>query len=184
MQGPIATYLSRDHDRLGDLLQRCVARSGVELPLYDEFRAGLLRHIGMEEKILLPFARQLRGDEPLPAADQLKRDHAALAALLVPSPTPQIIETIHSILVEHNKLEEVPGGVYEECEQLAGDAGGSARGAVAVRAGGARRSTLRHAAGPGAHSQASGSTRAIVVDPIPQDGLRTILWRQLKARIT
>jgi hypothetical protein len=87
---------------------------------YAEFRAGLLKHIGMEEKILLPAAQQARGGEALPIAAKLRLDHGALAALLVPTPTPVIVATIRRILSAHNALEEGPGGVYEVCEQLAG----------------------------------------------------------------
>jgi len=49
----------KDHGRLEGLLQSAVAQAGsVDQGLYDQFRAGLLRHIGMEEKILLPAARR------------------------------------------------------------------------------------------------------------------------------
>jgi len=74
----------------------------------------------MEEKILLPAAQRARGGEPLPAAAQLRLDHGALAALLVPSPTAAIGNAIHTILARHNAVEEGPEGVYEACEQLAG----------------------------------------------------------------
>ena len=46
--------------------------------------------------------------------------HGALTALLVPTPTPAIIFALRAILEHHNPLEETPGGVYEQCEQLAG----------------------------------------------------------------
>jgi hypothetical protein len=85
-----------------------------------EFRAGLLRHISLEEKILLPAAQRWQGGEPLPLAAKLRLDHGALAALLVPTPTPAIIAAIRAVLVAHNALEEGPGGVYERYEQLAG----------------------------------------------------------------
>jgi hypothetical protein len=74
----------------------------------------------MEEKILLPAARRLRGGTPHPVAGTLRRQHSALAALLVPTPTPAIIEAIRTILVTHNALEEGSNGVYESCEELAG----------------------------------------------------------------
>ena len=74
----------------------------------------------MEEKILLPAAQQARGGEALPVAAKLRLDHGALAALLVPTPTPVIIATIRRILTAHNTLEEGTGSVYEVCEQLAG----------------------------------------------------------------
>ena len=60
--GPITDFLVKDHGRLEGLLQSAVAHAGsVDQGTYDQFRAGLLRHIGMEEKILLPAAQRLRG---------------------------------------------------------------------------------------------------------------------------
>jgi len=93
---------------------------GIDLEAYHEFRRGLLRHIGMEEKILLPAAKRARGGEPLPAAALLRLDHGALVALLVPRPTRTILAAIRAILATHNRIEEGPGGVYETCARLAG----------------------------------------------------------------
>ncbi|HUI27603.1 MAG TPA: hemerythrin domain-containing protein [Candidatus Kryptonia bacterium] len=118
MRGPITNLLTDDHRRLDALLERAELDRGA----YAEFRAGLLRHIAMEEKILLPAAQQARGGEPLPIAARLRRDHGALAALLVPSPTAKILAAIRFILTDHNAVEEAPGGVYDVCEQLAADA--------------------------------------------------------------
>lgn len=120
MSGPLHQFLQQDHERLDDLLKRSVAGSpAVQLRPYTLFRAGLLRHIGMEEKILLPAARRLRDGEPLPIAKQLRVDHSALASLLVPTPTGEIIAMIRGVLAEHNPLEEGAGGMYEVCERLA-----------------------------------------------------------------
>jgi hypothetical protein len=119
MAGPIHEYLEKDHARLDALLHQSGARLGeIEGSSYAAFRAGLLRHIGLEEKILLPAARRARGGIPLPIAAQLRRDHAALAALLVPTPTREIIDTIREILTRHNPLEENCGGFYETCEDV------------------------------------------------------------------
>jgi len=118
---PVADFLAADHARLDALLQRAVAEPGtIDIAVYAEFRAGLLKHIGMEEKILLPTAQRARGGEALPMAARLRLDHGALAALLVPTPTPQIVAAVRTILEEHNALEEGPGGVYELCEALSG----------------------------------------------------------------
>jgi hypothetical protein len=121
MSGPLYRFLADDHTRLDTLLKRAVARPGkIDRTAYAEFRAGLLKHISMEEKILLPTAQRLRGGEPLPIASKLQLDHGALAALLVPTPTPVLIAALRAILAAHNVLEEGPGGLYEICEQLAG----------------------------------------------------------------
>ena len=111
MRGPIHEYLARDHARLGALL---------EGDAYPEFRAGLLRHIAMEEKVLFADSRARRGGEPLPIVTQLHADHAALASLLVPPPTPALLRTIRDLLAEHDPLEEDEGGLYDLCDQLAG----------------------------------------------------------------
>jgi hypothetical protein len=112
----LADFLVDDHRRLHVLLGRAAADADA----YREFRAGLLRHIGMEEKILLPAARAARGGEPVPAAAQLRLDHGALAALLVPSPTAAILHAIETILEAHHALEEGADGVYAACERLVG----------------------------------------------------------------
>jgi hypothetical protein len=119
--GPIARLLAGDHERLDALLARAFATRGtVDREAYDAFRRGLLRHIGMEEKILLPAVQRARGGAPLPAAAALRLDHGALAALLVPSPTPAIGNALHTILAQHNAREEGPDGIYAVCEQLLG----------------------------------------------------------------
>jgi hypothetical protein len=118
--GPLTAFLAEDHRRLDALLQQAIADPHqIDQALYDQFRAGLLRHIGMEEKILLPAAQRLRGGEPLSVAAKLRLDHGALAALLMPTSTVAIIATIQHILKGHNALEESPGGLYEQCDELA-----------------------------------------------------------------
>jgi hypothetical protein len=121
MSGPLATFLAGDHARLDGLLRRAMTEASmIDRAAYAEFRAGLLKHISLEEKILLPAAQRWQGGDPLPMAAKLRLDHGALAALLVPTPTPAIIAAIRTVLTAHNTLEEGPGGVYERCEQLAG----------------------------------------------------------------
>src|SRR5262245_30995230 len=77
-RGAIARLLGDDHARLAGLL----ARAAADPAAYAAFRRGLLRHIAMEEKILLPTAQRARGGKPLPLAGRLRLDHGALAALL------------------------------------------------------------------------------------------------------
>src|SRR5215471_4881867 len=105
MAGTIYRYLVEDHARLDAALLRGD---------YPEFREGLLRHIGMEQKILLPIIG------PTALAERIHLDHGALAALLVPTPTSAIVTAIRTILENHNRLEEGAGGLYEQCEQLLG----------------------------------------------------------------
>lgn len=113
--------LADDHQRLDALLDRATAdHERIDRKAYAEFRAGLLKHIGMEEKILLPAAQRLRGGEPLPLAATLRLEHGGIAALLVPTPTPDVIATLRLVLTKHNLLEEHAGGLYETCENVAG----------------------------------------------------------------
>jgi hypothetical protein len=121
VSGAITRLLEDDHRRLASLLERAFASPvTVDAAAYAEFRRGLLRHIGMEEKILLPAAQHARGGEPHPSAARLRLDHGALAALLVPSPSAAIGKAIRTILERHNAVEEGRGGTYEDCERLAG----------------------------------------------------------------
>ncbi|MDK2743597.1 MAG: hemerythrin domain-containing protein [Nitrospira sp.] len=121
LAGPVTRFLTDDHRRLEALLQSAVSSTGqVKQGAYDQFRAGLLRHIGMEEKILMPAAQRLSSGEPLSMAAKLRLDHGAIAALLMPTPTAGIIATLQTILMKHNVIEEGPGGLYEVCDKLAG----------------------------------------------------------------
>lgn len=123
MPGDIHRYLAGDHARLDGLLERAMRDpENIDAAAYAEFRSGLLKHIAMEEKVLLPAARRLRGGEALPIAAKLRLDHGALTALLVPSPTASVVAAMRAILKVHNPLEEDPGGMYDQCEALAGAA--------------------------------------------------------------
>jgi hypothetical protein len=123
-QRPLVHFLAEDHARLDELFRRAVDREGsIDQTAYDGFRAGLLRHIGMEEKILLPAAQRL-GRKSLTIAHALRLDHGALASLLMPTPTPAIIMALRAILTRHNQLEEGPDGLYACCERLAGPEAG------------------------------------------------------------
>jgi hypothetical protein len=105
----IYEFLSEDHARLAHALS-----SGD----YETFREGLLWHIGIEEKILLPMVKNL------PVAERIHLDHGALSSLLVLTPTPAILTAIRAILENHNPLEEDDGGLYEQCERIAGQDSG------------------------------------------------------------
>lgn len=120
--GSITGILVEDHRRLERLLESAVGSGGqVERKSYDRFRAGLLRHIGIEEKILLPAAQRLRSGEPLPIAAKLRLDHGAIAALLMPIPTSSVVALLRAILEQHNLVEESAEGLYHICDTLLRD---------------------------------------------------------------
>lgn len=126
MIGPIEEFMSGDHVRIDALLQAAEVTSGpIDGVAYDAFRAALLRHIAMEEKVLLPFARAKRDGSPLPIAGQLRSEHGQIAKLLVPTPTPARIDALRGVLAGHNTLEEGPEGLYALCDALAGEEAGA-----------------------------------------------------------
>lgn len=114
----VTTYLIADHHRLDALLQQAAASHPFDGDAFARFRAGLLRHIAIEEKVLFPAARRARGGDHLSRAHDLRVEHAALSSLLVTTPDNALCGELQSILVGHNAVEEGPGGVYEECEAL------------------------------------------------------------------
>ncbi len=66
MPGVLYQYLSNDHDRLDALLTRAAAKPGIiDMEPYSEFRKGILRHISMEEKIVLPAIARWQGGRKL-----------------------------------------------------------------------------------------------------------------------
>ncbi len=120
-RGPLCRFFSADHRRLDELLHRATAGDGpIDLAPFGAFRAGILRHIGMEEKLLFTAARAARGGSPLPITARLRVDHGAIAALLVPTPTRAFVAEILSLLGPHNRREEEPGGAYDACDEALG----------------------------------------------------------------
>ena len=115
--------MSADHARLDALLARAGAGpdGSLEPAPFAEFREGLLRHIAMEEKVLLPFAREKRHGEALELARPLRVDHGLIAKLLVPTPDREVCRALREVLTRHNALEEGTGGLYAICDALAGD---------------------------------------------------------------
>jgi len=112
MSGRLHRFFAGDHRRLDALFEAAtVDPAKVDLQAFGRFRAGLLRHIAIEEKLLFPALRAARGETAALTA-KLRVDHGALTALLVPTPMPAIVETILSILRPHNRREEEAAGVY------------------------------------------------------------------------
>lgn len=119
--GPIEQLMNEDHARLEALLAASVADpERFDHQAFEQFRAGLLRHIAVEEKVLLAEARRRRGGDPLPVARPLRVEHGAIASLLVPTPDHALVAEIRAVLAVHNAREEGPEGMYAQCEALAG----------------------------------------------------------------
>lgn len=113
--------LEEDHRRLEALLEAAMAPDGsVEEESYKGFRAGLLRHIGIEEKILFAKVREKLG-EPLPSFRQLRIEHGAIASLLVPTPDHALLRELGGLLAIHDEREEGEEGAYAQCVAVLGD---------------------------------------------------------------
>lgn len=156
--GPIEEQLSADHRQLDELLARCVDSSGtINREAYDALRAGLLRHIGIEEKILLREARAARGGVTLPMAAQLRIEHGAIASLLVPTPTAAIVAELRALLGSHNRLEEGEAGLYAECDRLLARRAGEILARIAAAP---AVPLAAHFDGPGVHRTAAAALEA------------------------
>jgi hypothetical protein len=120
--GPVYEYLAQDHDRLGQLLNRTLSNpEAIDTAAYEGFRAGLLRHVGLEERLLFPPGRQLGDDSVTAMINRLHQEHALFAAMLVPPPTVDLLTQLRELLDSHNAREEGPDGIYEVTERLAGE---------------------------------------------------------------
>jgi hypothetical protein len=118
MGGPIFRFLTEDHARLHALLAKAVdAQDHVDDVSFEAFREGLLRHIAIEEEIVLPASREARGGEDLPQAWRIRVEHAAIAALLDNPPSRELAAELRTILGPHHVIEEA-AGMYDTCDAL------------------------------------------------------------------
>ena len=121
MSGALYQYLANDHDRLDALLERAIAsHEVVDNQAFGEFRKGLLRHIGMEEKIVFPAIVKRLDKKRASIIARLHLDHGAIVSLLAPPPSASVVATLQSILQAHNGLEEQVDGLYELLEESVG----------------------------------------------------------------
>lgn len=115
----LSSYFRNDHWRLEALLKRVLAANDESANVaYSEFRSELLRHIALEEKILMPAIMKAQNGVPHPYAGRLRSEHGAFAALLVPSRSEKIINVFLGIMRRNNGLEEGADGLYAACENL------------------------------------------------------------------
>jgi hypothetical protein len=117
----IYEVMAMEHLRLEGLLDLMQSRDQeTNAETYQIFRETLLRHIRIEERILLPMAQQCSDGRPLALAARLRLDHGALAAMMMLPPAPRVLAAVRAVLKVHNPLEDGPGGVYERCDELVG----------------------------------------------------------------
>ncbi|MGA2622924.1 MAG: hypothetical protein ABSF91_03645 [Bacteroidota bacterium] len=113
MVGSLFGFFANDHRRLEPLLSKAVANvNSRDTNAYAEFRTGLLRHINMKEKVLLPAARTFQEGQSHALPVKIRLDHGVLTALLVPQLSPTIVSALRAILADHSKPEDMPGQQY------------------------------------------------------------------------
>ncbi len=119
MNKPLYHFFTNDHHRIDDLLNKATIHPDrIDMDYYQQFRVGLLRHIGMEEKILFPAAKKVNPEVMSKLIPRFRLEHGALTSLMVPPPTGAIIRAIRHVLELHDIAEEEPGGMYDVCEGL------------------------------------------------------------------
>jgi hypothetical protein len=118
--GLIYQRMQADHARIRELLEGVCSPDGIDFGAYQRFRGGLLRHIAIEDNILAPAVKKLREGVDLPALRQSKLENAALASMLVPTPTNEIVARLQKLLVKSDKFAKGPEGLYAELERIEG----------------------------------------------------------------
>ncbi len=117
MPSRLIEQLTRDHVAIPRMLDRCLLPSGaVDLRRFDEFRRFALRHVMIEERVLMPLLERRLGRAPA-FQNAMRKDHEAIAALCVPTPDPEWIGDLRELMTYHNQVEEQPGGFYALFDQ-------------------------------------------------------------------
>ena len=153
MATTIRDWLEIDHRRLERLLDDSDREGQFDAASFAAFRARLLRHIGIEEKIVFAAVRDALG-QPMSRARQIRVEHAAIASLLVPAPDLALVGELRALLRAHDELEEGRDGVYAETGLL-----------ESFPAGGLK---VRWRAPPGGASPARSSLAAGSTSPTPR----------------
>jgi len=120
MASSVTRLLVGEHAETLARLAACSLRDGtVDLKRFDDFRHALLRHIAIEEKVLMPALTKAMGKLPL-FQNGLRKDHAGVAALCVPRPSREWLDDLKELLEHHHRVEEAPGGFYALLDQHCG----------------------------------------------------------------
>lgn len=116
----ISHVLTAQHAQLRAELVGCfVGPAGLDVERFDVFRHSLLRHISIEEQVVMPALLAVLGAPP-GFRNGLRKDHAGIAALCVPLPEREWLENLRDLLDEHYRAEEEPGGLFDLCDRHLG----------------------------------------------------------------
>ncbi len=110
----LSSPFREEHLALAAQLRAATGAGGeVDLEAWTSFRKALVRHLAIEERIIVPMLEARRAPELLATRSELAHDHAALMTLLVPAPNPIWLTDLAERLAHHVAAEEGPGGLYE-----------------------------------------------------------------------
>ena len=112
------SFIEEEHLEMDALLARADAGGVLDLDAFERLRARLLRHIAIEEKLILAEVRAARGGEPIEGARRVRVEHGAIASLLVGTPDVALVGELRALLVAHEAFEEQ--GIYAACEDVLG----------------------------------------------------------------
>lgn len=112
----IVRVMDQQHRRLDWLLGEAVGdQQRLDAGAYTAFRETMLRHIGIEEKVLLAGLRE--AGVPWSRAAAIHREHAAFAALLAGEPDLAVALEVDRLFTQHLRLEEGPEGLFATCQR-------------------------------------------------------------------
>lgn len=116
----LSSFLKQQHAEAEEALERCVRADGqVDLARFDRFRRALLHHIAVEERVLRP-ALLAAGCSPV-FQNELRQDHAGIAALCIPLPCVDWVRDLRELLEHHHHVEEAADGFYARVDALVTD---------------------------------------------------------------
>ena len=104
-------YLIEDHRRLETLLTGAMRNGTLDHEQYNLFRAGQLRHVAIEETLVLPTVRQHNGG--FFGDRQIHLEHLAITALLLQPPSDEVLHVLRALLEKHTFLEETNRTLYD-----------------------------------------------------------------------
>jgi hypothetical protein len=119
--GPISSYFAESNRLLqSELAESMNSNRAVDVSKFDAFRHRLLRQVSIEEKILMPALVQKLGLVP-EFRSGLRKDHAGIAALCVPTPCKEWVENLRDLFSFHCRIEAAPDGFFSQCDVTFGD---------------------------------------------------------------
>jgi hypothetical protein len=140
----LSRYLREDLASLRGALGRTTALIGAffdllpfDLWAFEAFRVGMLRHVRLIERHVLPALAGARG-APLPVDGEVRIVHDALTTLLAGMPTLPLVGEIRGLLERHDRLDEELLAACDELpeavsERLLGDLRAVPEPAIGIR---------------------------------------------------